>query len=164
MMYLSESRLVALGVVNNGVGNTTWTIETAGPYGLYLKGYRDTVFGQQKIILMCASRNARLLAEAIFDPKGNADKIIKMPAISLELDGKTINIPAASVAMKPTLNNGWINIMIALDNRLVEQMMMAKTIGMMAQFTFEAPVFQGIGEMDFTDGAKRLPGFLQSCH
>ncbi len=165
MTYLPESRLTALGVVNNGVGKTSWTIETAGPYGLYLKGYRDTVFGQQKMLFMCGGKkNAHLLAEAIFDPKGNSDKITKMTAISFELDGTPIKIPDAQVAIKPIVNNGWINIMVALDDQLLRQLLTAKTIGIMAQFAFEAPVFQGIGGMDFTDGATKLPAFLKSCH
>ena len=66
MKILPESRLVALGVVNNGVGRTTWTIETAGDSGLYLKGQRDTVFGEQKLTMMCASKNSRLAVMAYF--------------------------------------------------------------------------------------------------
>ena len=41
--------------------------------------------------------------------------------------------------------------------------MTAKTIGLIVQFSFAAPTFMGIGDMDFTDGAKKLPTFMASC-
>ena len=163
MRILPESRLVALGVVNNGVGKTSWTIETAGNEGLYLKGHRATVYGEQKLLINCARKNHRLIIWAIFDPKGNANSITTMSAISLEIDGGSIRLPADRVVLKPQLMGGWINVIVGLDDPLTSRLMAAKTLGIELQLAFEAPVFFGIGGMDFTDGAKKLPGFLKSC-
>ena len=87
-----------------------------------------------------------------------------MAAISFVIDDSETHIPDAQVAEKPTYKSGWINVMVALDNRIVSRLVTAKTIGIMAQFAFQAPVFQGIAGMDFTEGAQKLPAFLKSCH
>lgn len=167
MHVIPESKLLALGVVNNGVGRTTWTIEAAGNTGLYMKGHREIVWGEQKLILMCAAKNAKnvgLIAAAIFDPQGRQAEVARMSAISLEIDGKPTPMSNDRVVMKPTDMNGWINVEVALDSQLVSRLMTARTVGLMAQYAFEAPMFAGISEMDFTEGAKKLPGFLAACH
>lgn len=163
MNYLPENRLKSLGIVNDGLGKTTWTIAPVGNIGLVLKGDRDTVWGYQKIVLGCA--NAGLVAFAVFDPKGNADAIVNMSAISFNINENAVHLPAGRIVEKPTLNkDGWINLMVYLDNQVVKQMMAAKTIGLITQFSFEAPTFLGIGDLDFTDGSKMLPAFVKSCH
>src|SRR5262249_50812691 len=89
---LPSPKLIALKVVNNGVGETIWTIESlddgAGS-ALYLKGQRETIHGINKLLLICAARG-KILLHAIFDPEGRAAEVMQMQAQSLVIDGNNI--------------------------------------------------------------------------
>lgn len=162
MKILPENELVTLGVVNNGVTRVTWTIES-NSYGLYMKGERNTSFGYQKLILMCG-RQTKLEAMAIFDPQGRQEEVVGMSAASLMIDDKQIKLMPDRLVMKPRDNNGWINAAVAIDNSLIPRLEEARTLGVMFQYTYEAPMFFGYDRMDFTKGSQLLPGFLASCH
>jgi hypothetical protein len=162
MQIIPQDRLVALGVVNNGVGKTTWAIESA-PQGLYMKGQRDTAFGYQKLIIMCG-RRSKLEVMAVFDPQGRQATVAAMSAVSLMINDKQVMVPTDRLLMKPKDNNGWINVIVAVDDALIPQFETARTIGVAVQFTYQAAVFAGIRDMDFTKGGQMLPGFLASCH
>lgn len=157
---IPKKGLEELGVVNNGVGPTTWTIVSIKD-GLYLRGVRDTAFGSQKLILACRGNGLGLMA--VFDPQGHADEAVKMSAVSLLVDGHTIPIPYNKLDMKPTDNHGWIDVAVPIPAEILRQLKMAKTLGVTLQFTYEAAVFLGIGDMDFTTAARMLPGYLTSC-
>jgi hypothetical protein len=164
MSYLSEDRSLALGVINNGQTDVRWTLEAAGPHGLYLKGHRNTIYGEQKLMFIAASGNSKFVMMAMFQPQGNDAKIVEMPAISLLLDGVSVRIPSSRVAIKPTVMDGWASVMVALDDDDIERILHSKTVGLMAQHSFEAPVFLGIGEMDFSAAVSKLAALLASCH
>jgi hypothetical protein len=158
---LSEDRLRELGVVSEGTGPTTWSIVSVDG-GMYLKGTRNTVFGLQKLILLCAPKGSghRLEMMAIFDPQGRESEVVRMGAVSLLLDGNRIFMPFGSLSMKPTNRNGWIDIMVPLNAQLVAKLAKAKTAGVAVQYTYEAAVFWGVADMDFTEAAKMLLGYL----
>ena len=88
-----------------------------------------------------------------------------MRAISLYVDGMQIKLPYNTIIQNPTVvDNFWINIMVALDERMVSALKHANTVGIIAQYTYEAATFSGFDRMDFTDGAKKLAGVLSTCH
>ena len=58
--------------------------------------------------------------------------------------------------------DGWASVMVALDDDDIERILRSKTIGLIAQYSFEAPVFLGIGEMDFSAGVTKLAALLAS--
>ena len=86
-----------------------------------------------------------------------------MKAISLAINGDLIPI-ADHLISGPEVVNGWINTSFLLDERLLNGIRGAKTVGIAFQYSYEAPVFLGFDDMNFGDGAKRLPGFLNACH
>jgi hypothetical protein len=161
---LSAKQLEMLGVVNNGAGNTLWTIESAGEFGLYLRGERNTIFGEQKIVILCAQSKSKLIAWAYFRPRGKEELLPKMNAISIFIDGKQERIPFDRETMTPFIKNGWAEIIVPINNGSIDRMIKAKTFGVGAQFAYDAPVFWGIRDMDFVEGARKLPGFLKTCH
>ena len=142
MNVLPDSRLLELGVINNGVGRTEWTIKTLSKPKptLYLKGERDTIFGINKFIIYCENRKKVL--HAIFDPQGREREVMAMRAISLAIDDNTIHI-ADRVVHRPEPGNGWINVAVELDDGLIRQLLRAKTVGVMFQYAYEAPMFLG---------------------
>jgi hypothetical protein len=162
MHVLPDARLNALNVVNNGVGKTTWTIESVEG-GVYLAGIRDTVWGGQKFVLACFGPG-KMTAMAVFDPWGRQQEVAAMSAISLYIDGKQFKLPSNYIIERPTIvGNFWINIISLLDDQMIAMLRTAKTAGIAAQYTFDAPMFWGFDSMDFTDGAKKLPGVLSTC-
>lgn len=161
IITLPQKELIRLNVINNGVKLTTWTIESIDE-GLYLKGQRETYRGINKFILACGPKGAIVLV-TIFDPEHREDEIPKMKAISLAINGDLIPI-ADHLISGPDVVNGWINTSFMLDERLLNGIRGAKTVGIAFQYSYEAPVFLGFDDMNFGDGAKKLPGFLNACH
>lgn len=158
---IGEKDLEELRVVNNGVGPTIWTIVSIND-GLYLRGVRDTVFGSQKLILVCSGHGLGLMA--VFDPQGHADEAVKMAAVSFLIDGQTIPVAYNKLYMKPTDNHGWIDVILPISAQVLAKIRAAKTLGVILQFNYQAPFFLGVGDMDFTAAARMLPGYLTSCH
>jgi hypothetical protein len=158
---IPHDELIRLNVINNGEKKTYWTIESIAT-GIYLKGERQTYHGINKFILSC-NPDSSISLIAIFDPERREDEVIKMAAISLLVDGKDIPISERRVS-GPTLINGWINVDFDVDNSLLEIIQRAKTVGVSFQHFYGAPIFLGFDGMDFSDGSKKLPGFLRVCH
>jgi len=158
---IPHDELVRLNVINNGVKKTAWTIESIDA-GIYLKGERETYRGINKFLLLC-NPNGSVSLYAIFDPEGRGNQIIEMKAISLLIDGEQIPI-AEHRLFGPSLVNGWINVGFSLNDNLLGIFQRAQTVGVAFQYSYSAPSFLGFDDMDFSDGAKKLPGFLRACH
>ena len=162
MHILTDARMTELDVVNNGVGKTEWTVESIEG-GVYLQGHRDTVWGEQKLMLFCRVHGS-LEVLAMFVPYGRQSQVANMLAISLFIDRKQMKLSPNSVIENPTVGkNFWVSISVRLDRNMVSMLRGAKTVGVVAQYTFEAPTFLGFDSMDFTAGAKKLPGLLSTC-
>ena len=161
---LDQARMKSLNIVNNGVGPVQWTIEAAGGNGVYLRGHQDHVFGERKLIFACTGPG-RLGVSAYFDPQGHQAQVTAMRAISLYIDNQQIFINPNAVLQTPKfVGNYWINIDVALTPQQILKIRSAKTVGITAQFTFDAPLMAGIASMDFTDGANKMPAILATCH
>lgn len=153
--------LLRLGVINNGRANSSWTIEALGE-GIYLKGARNSVSGIAKFILIC-NRDRSITLYAVFDPQGGEDEIVHMEAISLLIDGTPIPI-AKHLSFGPKLVNGWINAQFSLNDKLRKAIEPAKSVGVIFQRAYGAPVFFGFDDLEVgDDGAKKLSGFLHTC-
>jgi hypothetical protein len=157
---LDRRRLEALGVVNNGVGPTSWTIESASG-ALYLRGERETHRGVNKFMLVCEGR--RFLLWIIFDAEGAWDQVRLMNSHSLLIDG----LPHA-LALRPgvseiRLANGWVNVIHPIDGPMIDLVARARTVGFAAQFAPAAPTFRGFDGMEIAAARERLHGLRRAC-
>jgi hypothetical protein len=157
---LSTADLKRLNVVNDGVKPTTWTVESIDQ-GIYLKGQRETIFGIGKFMFLCAGDD-QLGLYVIFDPQGREQETLAMKAVSLMIDGRKFPIVDRQVEA-PHLVDGMINAVYVLDDTLLRSIQHAKTVGFQMQNSYDAGVFMGFDGMDFTEGAKKLPGFRKMC-
>ena len=157
---LSQNELKKWKVVNNGYDSTAWTIETADDV-LYLKGTRYTWRGVNKFILVCGS-NKPMFLYAIFDPEGREDEILKMKSYSLFINDTAIPL-SGHVVGPPVLVNGWINVAFSLDKKLLTAIRNAKDVGVALQFAYNSSTFAGFDDMDFSEGAKKLPALIPIC-
>ncbi len=157
---LSRAKLEELGVVNNGVGRTVWSLEGLQG-GLYLKGERDTSAGINKFILHCERRRWMLMA--IFDPQGRWEEIQAMGAHSVLIDGDPQPISYQPSTSRIRLVNGWVNILNPIDQPMLERIARSRTVGFATQSFHGAPIFLGFDGMEFEGGRERLSGFRRTC-
>ena len=161
MNLLSKSRMEELGVVNNGVGRTYWSIESIPDEGLYLLGARDSVYGTSKFMVSCTKGVPFLLA--MFDPQRRADEVLVMGAQSLLIDGTPFPIADYKID-GPDVVNGWIAVQYRLDERLLMKILNAQTVGVSFQYAYDAPIFLGFDGMEISSARGKLSGLLSSCH
>lgn len=159
MNPLSRKKLEELNVINNGFGDTSWTIESVEDK-IYLRGARDTVYGINKILIYCD--NGGPLLHVIFDPQGRSDEVLKMSAQSLMLDYEPISIADSRIG-KAEVHNGWINAHYRLSRTHVSKLLSAKRVGVAFQFSYEAPVFLGFDSMEFESAKEKFRGLLSTC-
>jgi len=148
--------LEKLNVVNSGVTKPKWTMESKGGV-IYLKGERYTVYGINKYILMC--NTSKMILHVIFDPQRRNSWVLSAQAHSLVIDDHETPI---SPVMK-FITNGWFNAEYVLSPEQVISIRRAKTLGLIVQAAYGAPVFLGFNRLPFGDGAVKLDGLMNSC-
>ena len=160
---LSMSELEKMGVVNNGIGKTTWSIASLPSQGnpLYLKGERKTQRGINKFMVICHP-GIGLELYVIFDPQGRQKEVMQMGAQSLSIDRQTIPF-REHLYGEPKIANGWLNAAYLLPETIIEKISTAETVGFMFQHVYKAPVFLGFQGMTFEGGRQMFRGLRSSC-
>jgi hypothetical protein len=112
----AEDDLLRLNVVNNGVKETKWTIESI-PEGLYLKGERETVYGLNKFIITCAPQGAMGLM-IFFDAGRSADEVMHYGTEALFIDSiKQIDLSRYHGSRR--VRNGEISLSYDIDGNVL---------------------------------------------
>ena len=149
--------LKKLNVVNNGFTKPTWSLETTNGM-LYLKGERDSIYGINKFLILCANKTPFLYI--IFDAQRREDELMKMPSHSLLLDGKPTRVELAS---RKTIENGWFNVMFKLTSTTIKALSAAQTVGFAVQGSSTAGIFLGYDGIPFGDGRSKFLGLINNC-
>ena len=108
----TRQQLIDFNVVNNGEEKPVWSIE-AVPQGLYLRGEHNTVWGDNKLALMC-EKKGQVAVSAFFPTRGRESLLQGEKAAGLLLDGKVMKIPPNRV-VGPLSKNGVAMVTMALD-------------------------------------------------
>ena len=153
----SLQELQKLNVVTNGFNKPKWTIESNNGL-LYLKGERNTVYGINKLIMFCPPKS-RMILHVIFDAQRHDKELLSFPAHSLVIDDQEYPITSEWKEMA----NGWFNSEYILTTQQLLAIGRAKSVGVIVQGGYGAPVFLGFNNMPFEDGAAKLVGLLRSC-
>ncbi len=166
LQMLSFNQMLELGVANNGVGTTEWTLNASdastGSSYLYLKGERDTSFGINKLMFLCPDPKRGMIMHVIFDPQGRTDEVQMMRAISIKIDQN--QYPFADYLIEePKIVNGWINAFFSVPGEYWSEIKNGKEMGVFFQFTYEAPVFLGFRSMPLNKGKNMMAGIESSC-
>jgi hypothetical protein len=121
MRMLNQSQMLLLGIANNGIGRTHWTVKatepTSGASVLYLVGERNTSFGINKMIFLCSPGESNIVTHIVFDPQGRTDEVLSMRAIRLEIDGE-LHPFAQFLRGDPEIVNGWLNASFDVPSNL----------------------------------------------
>jgi hypothetical protein len=149
--------LEKLSVVNNGLGQTTWSVESKQGM-IYLKGERNTQYGINKFLMLCIPSKGIFL-HMIFDPQGRQDEVINIHAHSLVIDMQDEPV----TPIKAEIINGWFNADYQLTDDQVNRISGAHSVGVILRWTYEGPIFLGFNAMPFADGSEKLAGVVNSC-
>jgi hypothetical protein len=163
---ISKDQLVEMGVVNNGLGPTSWSIQATEPSEgtstLYVRGERDTSFGINKAIFLCGPSGRNISMYVIFDPQGRAQEVLSMSAFSLMLDNRQFRLNDRLVN-DIIVRNGWINATFELSSEHWSVLRDSQTIGVMFQFSFDAPMFMGFERMSLENATNFFAGIETAC-
>lgn len=157
----TPQQLIAFNVVNNGAEKPVWTIESI-PQGLYLKGEEITVWGDNKLLFLCG-RSGSMLLTAIFPARGRESLISSEHADGLLLDGQVVRT-SPGVTTLDEFNHGNAVVTVGLNSSLMKRVLASHSVGLSMQFNYDAPTFDGIADFDFSDGLRKIGGFMDSCH
>jgi len=152
------SVLQKLRVVNGGFDEPKWTVESYNG-SVYLKGERNTVYGINKFILACGDRS-KVILYVIADPQGHDKEMFSFHAHSLVIDDQYL---AHLHPITEEILNGWYNVRYVLTNEQIKIIRRAKTVGVVFQSSYGAPIFLGFNRMPFAEGAEKLDGLLKLC-
>lgn len=163
---LPHAKLTEMGIVNNGIGATTWSIQAteaaAGPSILYARGERETSFGVNKAIFVCGPTGQNISMYVIFDPQGREQEALAMRAYSLLVDAEQFRL-TERLNGDVELVNGWINATFNLSAEHWLAIKNSETLGVAFQFSFEAPVFLGFSGMPLEGARNFLAGIESAC-
>lgn len=166
VVRLTEADMKRLNVTNGGIQATVWTIESRvannGSTAVYLKGERETWRGINKFMLACMP-GAKIVLYVVYDPEGRGDEVIELlNAHSLMVDDKPVPISDYQIN-RTELVNGWINARYLLTPELIQRISTAKTVGILMQASYQAPLFMGFADMELGEGRSKLLGLLNLC-
>lgn len=156
MLELHVDTLKRLNVVNNGIKQVVWTIESIEG-AVYLKGHRETLYGMQKFLLVLPSEG-QMYMYVIFDGGQRASEIMAMEYDKLSIDGEIL--PLQELRIQRFNDNGRINLMYQVTPEILAKLGSAKRIGYYLQHLPDAAMFVGYDNFPFEQGATKLPGLL----
>jgi hypothetical protein len=158
---LSKILASKLNLINEGYGNTVWSIEsTTG--GIYVKGERNTWRGVNKFLVVCDSTNKKIFQTFIFDTEGRDKDLVKMQSVSMFLNSKQIPIERYTWG-KPLIINNTATVYTSLPQETLSALLKSESIGIAYQYAYNAPVFIGFDEMDLLSGKEKIENIIKLC-
>jgi hypothetical protein len=158
---LSKISASKLNLINEGYGNTVWSIEsTTG--GIYVKGERNTWRGVNKFLVVCDSTNKKIFQTFIFDTEGRDKDLVKMQSVSMFLNSKQIPIEKYTWG-KPLIINNIATVYTSLPQETLSALIKSESIGIAYQYAYNAPVFIGFDEMDLLSGKEKIENIIKLC-
>jgi len=128
---LSAQESESLGVVNNGIRPSTWSLQSAEEI-MYLKGEQETWRGIGKILIMC--QKGSLVSAAFYEAGSNASTIAQSTGrYSVRIDEEFSPIP--SLVRPVEVSNQYVVAYFQPTPEQVGKMLSAQSIG----FAFHPP-------------------------
>ena len=158
MLVLPKPELERLRVVNNGILNASWTVESIEA-GLYVKGQQETFRGVSKAIFMCGEKG-QIIYKPMFTGGVPPGLLGGASPRRLLINDQAIDLAPYEVE-KVWRDKAYVTGVYVLPRNLVSAILEAKRIG----FAVLAPnpdMFYGF-TMDVTDGRRKLVGFVANC-
>jgi len=99
-----------------------------------------------------------------FEAKGREPELEQMSAISFLVDNYQYRISKSKSLSDFFTKDGWAIIVFKIDKDMQNRLKSSSKIGVFVQFSYDAPTFYGIREMDFATAVQKFKGFLLSCN
>ncbi|MGY5800589.1 hypothetical protein ACXHMN_04575 [Rhizobium sp. LEGMi12c] len=154
---VDEATLGSLGVITGGATNVRWTVQARGG-GLYVRGERDSLYGQHKV-LFAYTKESGFLFHAIIEAQGRQTELTEFPLVELLLDGWESTKDVSERALR-FVERGDVHIIVKLDEAEARTLAYSTGFGIAVRASSEAPVFLGIAPMDTEGGKEQLETFF----
>lgn len=154
---IDKDTLAGLSVITGGATDVHWTVQARGEV-LYVRGERDSLHGQHKVMLVYA-KGAGFLFHAVIEAQGRQTELTEFPLVELILDGWD-NVKDISERALRFVNGGDVNIIVKLDEGEARTIAHSTGFGVAVRESSEAPVFLGISPMDTAGGKEQLETFF----
>ncbi|MDO8937773.1 MAG: hypothetical protein Q7U98_01295 [Methylicorpusculum sp.] len=155
---LSAQESESLGVVNNGIRPSTWTLQSEEEI-MYLKGEQETLLGIGKILLTCIKGS--LVAAAFYEAGENAPLIAESTGrYSLRIN-ESFN-PIRSLIRPVKVSNEYVSAYFQPTPDQTKKLLSAYSIG----FAFHPPnpdIFYGF-QIDARDSHQQILNYIKYCN
>lgn len=150
LLELSEGELRKHKMVTGGVTEIEWGTEMRANM-LYVRGTRDSIFGQHKVML-AHEKNAGFMFFAVIEAQGRQDELCNLGLVEIVVNGEDKRIDISERCSREP-NNVDVILMANLTEDEAKEIAYSDSFGVQIRFSEEAEVFLGISAME-TEGGK----------
>ncbi len=147
---ISKDEALRLKLVNNGFLPTKWTLDSIDG-SVYLRGYRETQYGEGKLIFICDSEKLSVIAM-----HSVAEHIGLSGQYSLDVDDEEYRIEGDL-----STNNGFYILSFKPNVEHLKQILVARNIGF--KFLALNPAFYVGFDLEIGESKKSVNDYIQRC-
>lgn len=159
ILFISMSKLEALGVVTGGQTTPKWSIEANNGI-IYVKGERDSLYGHHKVML-CFNRDIGFAFWAVIETQGRAKELLGFPVVEIVIDGEDRKIDISSRLERGEFGS-YVNIFARINEDEAHQLAYSDSFGVQIRGSTMADMFLGVSAMDTKDGKGKLQTFFEN--
>jgi len=153
ILQMSEDELREHWMVTGGVTNVVWGTEMRSNM-LYVRGTRDSIFGQHKVILAYA-KGVGFIFFAVIEAQGRQDELCNSGLVEIVVNGEDQRIDISDRCTREP-NNVDVVLMSNLTEGEARQLAYSDSFGVQIRFSKEAEVFLGVSAMETEGGQESL--------
>lgn len=156
---MTEETLVEHNMVTGGITEVVWGTEMKANM-LYVRGTRDSIFGQHKVIL-AHSQESGFMFFAIIEAQGRQEALCAHGLVEIVINGEDQRIDISDRCFREP-NNIDVVLMSNITSLEAAQIAYSDSFGVQIRFCAESEMFLGISAMDTTGGKDSLVTLYKS--
>lgn len=157
IIALDKKSLHELNVVNNGIMESSWTVEVIRE-GTYLRGYQRTVRGENKVTFSCDPTSKQIVLTAGFESTKPEIVVKHFSITGVFVNGEQYNVPMVASDLK-----SYVMLIFVLDTSLAEKFAKAERVGVYMQPNSKVG-FAGFDSMYATPKSKEaMQNIVANC-
>lgn len=156
---MSGKELFEHGMVTGGATDVTWGTEMRANM-LYVRGTRDSIFGEHKVIL-AHEKDAGFMFFAVIEAPGRQDELCGFAVVEIVVNGEDKRIDISDRCSR-VANDLDVVLMASLSDEDARQLAYSNSFGVQIRFSTEAEMFLGISAMDTKGGQDSLRSLYEN--
>ena len=159
LLELSEDELREHRMITGGATEVVWGTEMRAQM-LYVRGKRDSIFGQHKVILAHA-KGVGFMFFAVIEAQGRQDELCNFGVVELVLNGENKRIDISRRCSREP-NDMDVVLMVNLKEGEAREVAYSNSFGVQIRASKEAEVFLGVSAMDTEGGRDSLRSLYEN--